>query len=279
MARTKDEIEREIKASFMGNKTLLDLYKIDTTETTDYDEFFSSVAFESILISLIAYVLYIHESIYDAFRSEIEERIENEYVMSIPWYYKKALEFQLGYGLTYNPKNYSFGYSQLDENKRIIKYAAVKLVKNTITELNILVAGEGKHAITADQLAQFTAYMNEIGAAGAHYRISSGEPEALTLELSVIYNALLLDASGTLVSDGSTKPVEKAISKFLEGIEYGGSFYLSDLLVAIKGVQGVIDAEIQGVTVGGAESTFRKVESQTGSFLFDTENSTINYSL
>lgn len=279
MARTKDEIEREIKASFMENKTLLDLYKIDTTETTDYDEFFSSVAFESILISLIAYVLYIHESIYDAFRNEIEERIENEYVMSIPWYYKKALEFQLGYGLTYNPKNYSFGYSQIDESKRIIKYAAVKLVKNTITELNILVAGEGKHAITSDQLEQFTAYMNEIGASGAHYRISSGEPEALTLELSVIYNALLLDASGTLVSDGSTKPVEKAISDFLEGIEYGGSFYLSDLLVAIKGVQGVIDAEIQGVAVGGVESTFRKVESKTGSFLFDTENSTINYSL
>ena len=276
MGRTRQEIAQGMKEEFMSSQPLIELYRLDTTVSTDFDHFFSVVSVEAIIINTIAFATYLHEQMWDTFRTLIQGIVDNQYVMSFAWYKAKALAFQLGDPLLFNTNSnlYSYGYEKIDESKQIVKYCAVRQVTNTstnVTELHVLFSGESKQAITGDDFESFKNYMREIGAAGIHYRFISQNPDPVTLAMNIIYDQQLMRADGTTFN-GDLNSVKQAVDTFFENIEYGGNFRVSDLVAAIKEAEGVNDCIITEVRQNGTPTTAAKLEAVSGAFTFDFES-------
>ena len=74
MARDILDIKTQLKATFVDNVTLQELYGLDTTKS--FDEQFSKVSIEARLIDVWAAATWMLEQIWDAFRSETEAVID-----------------------------------------------------------------------------------------------------------------------------------------------------------------------------------------------------------
>lgn len=276
MGRTRQEIAQGMKEEFMSSQSLIELYGLDTTVSTDFDYFFSVVSVEAIIINTIAFATYLHEQMWDTFRTLIQGIVDNQYVMSFAWYKTKALEFQKGKQLAFNTNSnqYSYGYETIDTEAQIVKYCAVRQVTNqstNVTELHVLFSGEGKQAITGDDFNAFKDYMREVGAAGIHYVFISQNPDPVALTMNIIYDQQLMRADGTTFN-GDLNSVKLAVDAFFENIEYGGNFRVSDLVAAIKEAEGVNDCIITEVRQNGTPTTAAKLEAVSGAFTFDFES-------
>lgn len=270
--RSLTEISTQIKAAFVSNSIIAEAYALTPGQT--FDEQFSAVSFEGAVIAVIAFSHFLIESIIDSFRTEIDDRIENAYLCSIPWFYTKALEFQLGYSLQFDATTYRFTYSEVDEAAKIVKYAAIRQVEDTITKLQVYTNKNGKVPLTTSEHNAFKAYMATIGPAGIHYEFINLAPDQLQITLQVIFNPLILNDSGQKHTD-SSYPVREAIQNYVDGITFGGTLNRTRLIDAIQaadGVEDVILTEIQHAPDGEAFEivTGQNIESTSGSFVIDT---------
>jgi hypothetical protein len=277
MARTIAEIGNDMKANFMANAQLRNIYRFSDIDV--FDNIFSIVSLERIMIYIVATAIWTLENLFDAFSSDITTKIDNAIVTSIPWYYSSALAFQYGDDLVFNNSSYKFGYAVVDLTKQIVKYAAIREVTDEgVTKLKIYYSGTNKLALTTEQKTAFEAYIRRIGAAGTHYLFVSQNPDLLGLTLSIYYDPLILDSTGTKITDG-TKPVDLAIAAYLNGIKYGGVFYSSALVDALQATEGVKDVELTSSYWDGTAAERRKIDAASGAFSLDATNTTITYSL
>lgn len=280
MARAINEIGASIKSDFISNPTLRELYELDTDRT--FDEQFSRVSVERILIYIISAAFWSLEMIMDQVKSEINERIESNALCSIPWYHSRCLDFQLGYSLDFNLVTFRFGYAKDAPEARIISYAAVRQLETEgVTKLRIYVSKAGKVPLTANERLAFSRYVHEIGAAGTHFEIISEAPSLLGFALQVNYNPMVLDADGIRLSGGG-KSVEEAITGYLDTIKYGGVFNRTKLVDAVQRADGVTDVILTEVRIGaeaGEPVTTQNVEAPGGAFTFNETSSVISYSV
>nr|WP_320037193.1 hypothetical protein [uncultured Bacteroides sp.] len=277
MARTITEIGNEMKASFIANIQLQNMYGFADTDT--FDNVFSVVSLERIIIYIVATAIWMLENLFDTFSSEITTKIDNAIVTSIPWYYNAALLFQYGDDLVFNTTSYRFGYAIIDATKQIVKFAAIReVVDGGVTKLKIYYSGTDKLALTTEQKTAFEAYIRRIGAAGTHYLFMSQDPDLLGLTLNIYYDPLILDSTGKKITD-STKPVDVTIADYLNNIKYGGVFYSSALVDALQATEGVKDVELVTTYWDGSAAERRKIDAISGAFKLDTTNTTITYSL
>lgn len=277
MARSLQEITGHIKERFVANGALQELYGLTPGKT--FDEQFSKVSIEARLIDVFASAAQVLERIWDAFRIETEAVVDGSYVTSEAWYYRKALEFQKGDALTYNEKSYRYEYAVMDETKRVVKNVAIRQVMDEdVTKLKVYFSDAQKQPLTGDVRAAFESYMREIGAAGTHYLFVSEVPDALRVHLHIYYDALVMDSSGERL-EGGGKPVEEAIEAYLNGLEYGGVFYASKLVDVIQQAEGVKDVTLDGTTWQGNNAQRRRIDAQSGAFVYVRQEGDITYSI
>lgn len=277
MARTIQEIGTYIKTQFVADETIREAYGLTPDKT--FDEQFSKVSIEAILIYVFASSAWLLEQLWDTFRMETERMIDESYVTSFSWYFRKALEFQAGDNLVFDEKTYSFKYQTLDKNKRLVKNVAIRQVTDDgVTKLKVYFSDEQKMPITGDTRMAFEAYIREIGAAGTHYQFVSSAPDPLRVHLHIYYDPLVVDSSGTSI-DGGGKPVEETIKEYLNSLEYGGIFYASKLVDRIQTTQGVKDITLEGTTWDGVKENRRKIEAESGAFVYEKNEEDIIYSI
>lgn len=277
MARTIEEISTYLKTCFVGNETIQDVYGLVGGKA--FDEQFSKVSIESILIYVFAASAWVLEQMWEVFRAETEQRINDAYVTSLSWYYRKALEFQKGDALVFDEKTYSYRYPVTDVGKQVVKNVAVRQVTdNDVTKLKIYFSDAGKNPLAGDMRQAFEAYMREIGAAGTHYLFVSEAPDSLRVHLRIYYDPLVLDSNGMRL-DGGGKPVEEVIESYLNGLEYGGTFYASKLVDMIQNTEGVKDVELDGTTWKGTKENRRRIDSDSGAFVYERNEGDIVYSI
>lgn len=272
MARTVSEISQSIKAAFIADETLKNAYSLETGKS--FDEQFSKVSLEAIIIYIVALAHNLIERVMDTFSAEIDSRINATYLGSIPWFYQKVLDYQHGYLLSFNQQKYTFEYSEVNESAKVIKYAAVRQVEDTITKLKIYVANANKEPITSEQLTAFQEYMRRVGPAGIHYEFVNENADLLKISIQVIFDPLVLKSTGQKLTDGSY-PVREAIQAYVDGITFGGIFNKTRLIDAIQSAEGVVDIiliELEHSEYGGefATVTGQNVESSAGAFVVDT---------
>lgn len=277
MARTIEEIGKGMKQALVADATIQEAYGLVPGRT--FEEQFSKVSIEATLIYVVASAVWLLEKIWDSFREETQQRIDESYVTSQAWYYAKALAFQKGDSLAFDEKTYSFRYLSEDETKRVIKHVAIRQVTDeNLTKLKVYFSGANKQPITGDVRSSFEAYMREIGAAGTHYLFVSQAPDTLRVHLHIYYDPLVLDSTGTRL-EGGGKPIEETIEKYLNALEYGGVFYASKLVDMIQATTGVRDVTLDGTTWKGAKENRRRIEADSGAFVYEKNAADITYSI
>ena len=270
--RTFNEILDAIRASFIANLTLQTAYGFDPEQT--FDEQFSTVSIEAMITYIVASAIYLHEQIVDAKATELENKIASEYPFTINWYKNRSLLYQLGDNIVFDETTQTFAYETTDESKQIVKFVALReRVIEGVTKLQVYVTKTDKSALTAGELAAFTTYLKQIGAAGTHFEFISLAPDQLTVNLTVTYNPLLISSSGESLSDG-TNPVNDAVSAYLDGIRYSGMFNRSKQTDAIQNATGVLDCVLGDVKMNGDLNNSQNFESPSGFFQAQTINVT-----
>ena len=281
MARTIAEIKKSMTDRFMSDATILERYGLKAGDS--FDAKFSKVSIENILFFTVAAVIYALESMFDAFRADVEQRISDAVVASIPWYHKICLEFQYGDDLVYDENSCEYHYAQVDEAKKVIKYASVR---DNASGVDILVSADDNgtpKALSDDVLTVFKKYLNARKPAGVLADIHSYEPDDLRISMRVQYDPMVLNTNGSLITDPQVYPVEQAISDYVLGIVYGGVLNKTKLVDAVQSATGVVDVILDNMAtkpvtrIDYIEVTGNNAKSVAGSFSIQTLRNSISY--
>lgn len=277
--RTLEDIKKEMTDAFMADPTIRAKYEINGGDT--FNQKFSVVSIERVLFFIVASAHYVLERIFDEFRKDVMKQIETSVVATVPWYYRQALNFQMGDELKLDETSLKWHYPNVNADKRIVRYASVTDKGGSI---QVLVAKDNAGVptqLSEDELRAFKAYMTSIKMAGVVIGIKSLSADTLSIQVSVVCSPLVYLPNGTRISDGK-KPVEEAIEAYLKGITYGGVFNKTKLVDAIQAVDGVIDVELGACSATADGGTPQEIKgnnysSRGGAFVAPSLGSTIRY--
>lgn len=251
MARSISEIKRTMTDAFMADETLREKYGLSASDT--FSSSFSAVSLESILLHIVAACCHVLEVLLDRHRADVDERTGRAVVASVPWYYRMARAFQYGDALVFDEQTQQYVYAAPDESRQVVKYAAVR---DRGTSVQILVAcdrGGQPEPLSNAVLTAFKAYMNRVKIAGIVLSVRSQAADSLVIRATVSVDPLVIGTDGRSTADG-THPVEEAVSGYLRGIVYGGTFNKTKLVDAIQAVEGVADVELADCSYRAAGS-------------------------
>ena len=241
MARSISEIKKGMADMFMADPDIREAYGLGEGDT--FSSAFSPVCVESILMYVVAACCHVLEVIFDRHEEAVEAKVEGAVVASVPWYHKAALAFQYGDGLVFDEATQRYKYAVEDDSKKVVRYAAVR---DAGTSVRILVSGDGGDGPTPlgdGQLSAFRAYMDRVKVAGVVLDVDSLPPDGIRISAKVYVDPMVIGTDGSAVSGGG-KPVEDAVTAYLRGIVYGGTFNKTKLVDAIQAVPGVADVEL-----------------------------------
>lgn len=248
MARSIKEIKKSMTDAFMADRTIRQRYGLSGNAA--FDDTFSAVSVENILFHIVASAIYVLETIFDRFSSDVDSRLSSSVLATIPWYHRICLEFQYGDELVYDETTQQFGYAREDESRRVVKYAACRDIGGGV---RLLVSGEDASgdptALSESVLTVFREYVSRRKPAGVLVDVYSFNPDKIRMNMTVQYDAMLLRADGSLITDPSVYPVEDAVNAYLKGIVYGGTFNKTRLVDAVQAATGVTDVVLGGVSV------------------------------
>lgn len=236
---------------FMSDSSLRTAYGI-TGEDETWENTFSKVSLENILMYIVAVCAWTLEVMMDNFKEEVNAKVSQSIVASVAWYHRACLAFQLGDELVYNESTGSYGYQNIDIKKRIISYAAVRDRGGSVQILVSKKVGNRPAVLSIAEMTAFSAYINKIKIAGITMSISSIPADKIKIALIVQIDPQILGLDGKRLDDGKLVVVD-AINQYLEKIVYGGTFNKTKLIDSVQNVAGVIDITLVNVMAKSVE--------------------------
>lgn len=188
-------------------------------------------------------VIYSFETLLDVFAVDISTAINNR-VNGTPVYYANALlQYQKGDTLTVREDGLAFGYTTIDETKRIItqvSYSESSSDVNLDNKLIMKVATGAKgnlSSILPEDLVMINSYINQIKFAGTRIEVTSQEGDVLIPKVTVYYDGAIMESE---LYDG----IDEKLNDYIMNIEFDSSIYVSKIIDAIKKVDHVTDVYI-----------------------------------
>lgn len=269
---------------FMADPTIIERYGFPAGAV--FEDTFSTVSLESIWFSIVAAAIYVLETLFDAFKEDVDAKIAQAAVASIPWYHKISMEFQYGDALVFDEQTQQFVYPVVDESKQIVKFAACRDLGGMVYVLASKDNGFGSPAaLSSAELSAFDAYLRERKPAGVLLQTDSFSPDLVRVVMAVQYDPQVITSEGELIADPTVYPVEEAINSYLNGIVYGGALNKTKLVDAVQGAAGVIDVSLTSVSVKTAAGdeyspvSGNNYVSVGGSFVSNNLRNSISYVL
>lgn len=222
----------------MADESVQRIYGIQAN--TLFEDFFKKVSIESLLFYVVASVVYIREKLHDMWLSDVEKTALATRYGTKQWWHKQALNWQKGDSIEVD-ENGVLGYKTQDEEKKIIKYAAIV---NEGRNIYIKVAkkqGEELVALSSEEKIEFQAYLDEIKPLGIKTIGQSGAACELEIKINVYYD-------GQREKTAIENSVKTAIKEYLNGIIFGGEVVKNKIIDAVQEVSGVSDVEIENIT-------------------------------
>ena len=271
MARSIEQIKSSMAEAFMQDTNLATKYGFEVG--ADFNNTFSKVSIESLILYIIAASIWTLEKLFDTHTTEVTEFIATMKPHSLRWYVEKAKAFLYGVPLidgTDQHNTTGMTDEQINQAK-IVTFAACTEANAT---LYLKVAKAGPAPLTTDEKAAFVAYLHEIKDAGVRIDVISEQGDYLNLNMVIYYDPLLINANGENKATGN-KVVEDAIKAYIENIPFNGEFRKNELEDAIQAVEGVVMVELGVVehSETGGDGTFEEVipycKPTSGYFKFD----------
>jgi hypothetical protein len=253
MARTIKEIADSIKEAFVNSVLLRGLYGLNENKT--FEEQFSSVSVESLIIETHAAAAASIEAMHEWHLRDITQRIEQERYGYAGWYVKMMLAFQFGFDINELEEQTYYNDTTSDNaiDARIIKFAYAFDTPNSLgVIIKIAKADQNGYPTPLDnfELTVATSYINRIKPAGIPIKIVNENADILDITVKIIYDPLVFNSE-----DDVEDKVKKAINDYLHGIEFNGSFVsmkMIDQLQLTKGIVIALENKIEVTHVGYA---------------------------
>ncbi|NDC41569.1 MAG: nucleotidyltransferase [Chitinophagia bacterium] len=178
------------------------------------------------------------ENLFDSHKAEVTALIAAEKAHTARWYRYKALLFQYGDSLP----DGSDVYNPIVPANQIVKQAAavevggvvrIKAAKNVPLE-----------ALSSDELAALTVYLQRIKDAGVRLNVTSNDPDNLQVVMTVYYDPLVLRSTGERIDGSGDTNVKDAIVNYLLNLPFNGLVLTNSLLDAVRATEGVVNASI-----------------------------------
>lgn len=188
-------------------------------------------------------VIYSFETLLDVFAVDISTAINNR-VNGTPVYYANALlQYQKGDTLTVREDGLAFGYTTIDETKRIITQVSYSESSSDVNLDNKLImkvaTGEKGNlsSITSEDLVMINSYINQIKFAGTRIEVTSQEGDVLIPKVTVFYD-------GAIMESELYDSIDEKLNDYIMNIEFDSSIYVSKIIDAIKKADHVTDVYI-----------------------------------
>ena len=222
---------------------------------------------------------WIIEQLFEIHKSDITAILAAKRPHTIRWYAGESKKFQYGYPLVW--KDDKFQYERYDPDALIVKYAAaVERGGKVILKVANEVSG-AKIALTAGQKTIFTEFWTRWKDAGVRLEIVSQAADKLKVDLTVVRDRLVLDASNCLLRDSQVNPFMNAIDDYSKSLEFDGIIRLSRLIDFIQLAEGIIDVKLNSAAhkpSGGTWSNVdMEVESVSGYFELSLTDCTLTF--
>ena len=257
MARTVEEIKKDMTAEFMKMEAVKSRYGLDGSKS--FADCFSMASLENIIFYVFAVAVWALEKLFDLHRADVDARIEQLEPHTLRWYVSKAKAYMQGQKLVTDCDYYDTeGMTEQDiAAAKVVKYA-VATESNTVVYIKVAREVDGNPAaLTAGQLEGLTSYMNEIKDAGVSVQLRNEPADQMQIALLIYYDPTLLaiDANGNGSQNGKD-PVRETTKRVIENLPFNGMFRKSDLMAALQALPCVEVADIKSVKVkprNGAE--------------------------
>lgn len=257
MARTVEEIKKDMTAEFMKMEAVKSRYGLDGSKS--FADCFSMASLENIIFYVFAVAVWALEKLFDLHRADVDARIEQLEPHTLRWYVSKAKAYMQGQKLVTDCDYYDTeGMTEQDiAAAKVVKYA-VATESNTVVYIKVAREVDGNPAaLTAGQLEGLTSYMNEIKDAGVSVQLRNEPADQMRISLLIYYDPtlLIIDANGNGSQNGKD-PVRETTKQVIENLPFNGMFRKSDLMAALQALPCVEVADIKSVKVkprNGAE--------------------------
>lgn len=257
MARTVEEIKKDMTAEFMKMEAVKSRYGLDGSKS--FADCFSMASLENIIFYVFAVAVWALEKLFDLHRADVDARIEQLEPHTLRWYVSKAKAYMQGQKLVTDCDYYDTeGMTEQDiAAAKVVKYA-VATESNTVVYIKVAREVDGNPAaLTAGQLEGLTSYMNEIKDAGVSVQLHNEPADQMRIDLLIYYDPtlLIIDANGNGSQNGKD-PVRETTKQVIENLPFNGMFRKSDLMAALQALPCVEVADIKSVKVkprNGAE--------------------------
>lgn len=257
MARTVEEIKKDMTAEFMKMEAVKSRYGLDGSKS--FADCFSMASLENIIFYVFAVAVWALEKLFDLHRADVDARIEQLEPHTLRWYVSKAKAYMQGRKLVTDCDYYDTeGMTEQDiAAAKVVKYA-VATESNTVVYIKVAREVDGNPAaLTAGQLEGLTSYMNEIKDAGVSVQLRNEPADQMQIALLIYYDPtlLIIDANGNGSQNGKD-PVRETTKQVIENLPFNGMFRKSDLMAALQALPCVEVADIKSVKVkprNGAE--------------------------
>ena len=251
MARTIKEIMDGMKADFVRNSSLRELYDLDDYDAemdaeelaSYYDGKFSAVSIETCLISVVAACAAAVENMMDWVKEDVSKMVETERYGHSGWYVKvaKAFQYQDGDGTDYELDTESGTYSVIDEDARIVKHASCES-RGFGVRLKVAKESDGALSpLSSDEKTAFESYINRQKPAGVPVQVVSRNADKLKLDMIVYYDPLVF------TSQTVAQRVRDEISSYLGSIDFNGEFVSMKMVDHLQSVPGISIVEVHNV--------------------------------
>ena len=194
MARTIEEIKKDITAEFMRNEYVAESFGF--TPGDSFTAHFSKVSILGILFYVFAVAAWTLEKLFDSYRAEVDARIDEIIPHRPKWYRDKVLDFMKDHVLI--PDTDRYDTTGMSEDA----IAAAKVVKHAVASesedaslLTIKVAGEegGRRCkLDTETERQLAAYIAEIKDAGVRPALVNADPDRFNCEVDIYYDPMLV---------------------------------------------------------------------------------------
>lgn len=257
MARTVEEIKKDMTAEFMKMEAVKSTYGLDGSKS--FADCFSMASLENIIFYVFAVAVWALEKLFDLHRADVDARIEQLEPHTLRWYVSKAKAYMQGQKLVTDCDYYDTeGMTERAiAAAKVVKYA-VATESNTVVYIKVAREVDGNPAaLTAGQLEGLTSYMNEIKDAGVSVQLRNEPADQMRISLLIYYDPtlLIIDANGNGSQNGKD-PVRETTKQVIENLPFNGMFRKSDLMAALQALPCVEVADIKSVKVkprNGAE--------------------------
>lgn len=264
---TINDFYKQVTDAFMADDDVKEIYRLRESDT--FDKRFGKVSVEGVMMYMWAFGLWLISQMFAKHRSEVLADLERLKPHTLNWYVTKTKAYQHGDELPRDKatKMYiSDTYKTINEGKQIVRYAVAQEREGKIY-LKVAKYKSSKERVPArltdNELNGLKRYLSQVKDAGVPITIISNSPDEMEVEMVIYYNPMLLSpTTNDLVAtiDGENKSVvSDAIKKVVENLPFNGDCRNSDILDAVKAIDGVDVADIVTVKTKPANGALKPV--------------------